>query len=314
MEAYENEWRKLLKAPEAYRFERGAELVKRCSYPECDAELYVQNNGPGTVQRVLKVFPKELTTPAPAVAVPFYFPEAMLGFELESREKLPRFAGITMLCDLARRGFVAATADAYHLTFRKSGRDRMEWARWQEAGEALHEAYPEWCGMGKLCFDTGLLIDLLAEDERVDTSRIGIAGHSLGGKMAFYAGCLDARIKVIMASDFGIGWDQTNWHDVWYWGSRVEELKARGMDHSQLLSMAGGKPFLLLAGKFDDFDSWRVMERASGYEEHPERRVILNHASGHRPPAWALAAGYGFLEHFLGAGRTAAAPGGGERS
>ena len=44
--------------------------------------------------------------------------------------------------------------------------------------------------------------------------------------MAFYTGCLDERFKVILASDFGIGWDQTNWKDLWYWGSRVDELKA----------------------------------------------------------------------------------------
>ena len=59
--------------------------------------------------------------------------------------------------------------------------------------------------------------------------------------MAFYAGCLDHRIKVIVASDFGIGWDQTNWNEAWYWGDRLKDVRARGMDHSDLLSLAGGK-------------------------------------------------------------------------
>ena len=292
-------WEHCLAVPGNYRFTPSLRLVERYEFPDCDAELYRQTNGPGTAQRLLKVFPKELKDRAPAVAVPFDFPEAMLGFELDSREELPRFAGISMLRDLARRGFVAATADAYHLTFLTTDRDRLEWARWQEAGDALLAAYPEWCGMGKLLADTRLLIDALAGDGRVDAGRIGIAGHSLGGKMAFYAGCLDERVKAILASDFGIGWDQTNWQDVWYWGDRVGMLRERGMDHSQLLSMAGGKPFLLLAGKFDNEESWTMMKRASGYEEHPERLVILNHASGHRPPRYALEAGYGFLEHFL---------------
>ena len=129
-------WLRLLAVPKGYRFDRGSELLKRYSFPDCDAELYRQANGPGTFQRVLKVFPKDLKGPAPAAAVPFYYPEAMLGQELETGEELPRFAGIAMLRRLAARGFVAATADAYHLTFLSTSRGRDEWARWQEAGEA----------------------------------------------------------------------------------------------------------------------------------------------------------------------------------
>ena len=62
--------------------------------------------------------PKGKSGKLPAVAVPFYYPEAMLGFDPATGEKLPSFTGVTMLADLARRGFVAATADAYHLTYR----------------------------------------------------------------------------------------------------------------------------------------------------------------------------------------------------
>jgi hypothetical protein len=133
----------------------------------------------------------------------------------------------------------------------------------------------------------------------VDPERIGITGHSLGGKMAFYAGCLDSRIKVIVASDFGIGWNQTNWKDIWYWGDRLNEVKSRGMDHAGLLSLSGGKPFCLIAGQADNEESGVIMRRAKGYERHPERLKLINHATGHRPPRSATEEGYRFLDRYL---------------
>jgi len=299
MNDFSAEWLKRLRVPADWNYEKSLTLKKKYEFEDLRAELYLQANGPGTFQRLLKVLPKKLSGPAPAAAVPFYYPEAMVGFDLETLETLPKYAGITMMADLARRGYITASADAYHLTYVKSDLPRECFDRWKIAGEALLRDHPGWCGIGKLAADTSLVVDSLAEDSRVDGNRIGIAGHSLGGKMAFYCGCLDPRVKAVLASDFGIGWDQTNWKDVWYWGDRVDELKKAGMDHSQLLSMSGGKPFFLLAGLYDNEESRRIMLRATGYESHPEYRELLNHASGHRPPAEALERGYEFLDRHL---------------
>ena len=117
--------------------------------------------------------------------------------------------------------------------------------------------------------------------------------------MAFYAGCLDQRVKVIMASDFGFGWDQTNWSDIWYWDGKLEALKARGIDHSSLLGCAAPKPFCLLAGECDNDDSLKMMLRAPGYENCTDRLVIYNHATGHRPPWDVLCKGYDFIDKWL---------------
>lgn len=275
------------------------QLLARFRHPEFDAELYSQKNGPDTAQRVMMVFPPNLTGRRPAVVVPFYFPEAMLGFEPTTGEQLPRYAGIEMLLHLARRGYIAISADAYHLTYIRSERDRSDFARWADAAEALRRDHPAWSGVGKLVADTRLLVDALCADPRVDAARIGIAGHSLGGKMAFYTGCLDERVRVILASDFGIGWEQTNWRDAWYWGEQVDALIAAGMDHAGLLGAAAPKPFCLLAGQFDNMDSWEMMRRAPGYTEGDGRLKIVNHATGHRPPPEALEEGYAFLDKWL---------------
>lgn len=276
-----------------------AAFEKSYAYPDYTVELYVQPNGAGTTQRVMKVFPAGMKGPFPAVAVPFYFPEAMLGFEPDTGEALPRYAGVEMMVQLAKRGYACASADAYYMTYIQSDKGQgVNFASWKSAGEALRRDHPGWSGMGKLVADTKLLIDTLAEDPRVDADRIGIAGHSLGGKMAFYTGCLDGRVKAILASDMGLGWDQTNWRDIWYWGDQVETLIAAGMDHAGLLG-CGGKPFCLIAGEFDNMDSWDLMCRAPGYEAGDERLKIINHATGHRPPMWALEEGYDFLDRWM---------------
>ena len=104
-------------------------LWKKYEYPAFTVELYGQKNGPDTVQRVMKVFPTGVKTPCPAVAVPFYFPEAMLGFEPDTGEALPYYAGVELMVQLAERGYASASADAYHLTYRKSDKEGGDFSR-----------------------------------------------------------------------------------------------------------------------------------------------------------------------------------------
>ena len=298
------DWLNRIGTPETAVFPKTRELLKRYDFPEFEAELYLQANGTRkdgriTYQKLLMAFPKNRQEKTPAVAVPFYYPEATLGFDPETGASLPRFADNPTLLDLVRRGYVAATAEAYYLTFVEGDRSWEDFSRWQAAATELLEENPNWTGIGKLIADTGLVIDALAEDPRVDAERIGIAGHSLGGKMAFYTGCLDDRVKAILASDFGIGWDQTNWQDLWYWGKKVETLKNDGFCHSSLLNSVAPKPFCLLAGNYDNEESRRIVLEAEGYREYPDRCLVINHATGHRPPRYIAAAGYGFLDYWL---------------
>ena len=298
MEDLKHKWLGALGAPSYNKKYGEAVKVSAFSTDEFDAEWYSQPNGMGRRQRVLMLFPKNLSAPAPAVAIPFYFPEALLAFDHATGEELTYYKGIEMMLHLVRRGYIVASAEAYHLTYIDSDKDRMDFSRWQDAADALLADHPNYTGIGKLVDDTRLLIDLIAADKRVDNSRIGIAGHSLGGKMAFYTGSLDERIKAIVASDFGIGWHQTNWHNDWYWGTRVEDLKVRGFDHSELLSIAK-KPFFFIAGQYDTDESLEIALRADGYDKECENLEFINHATGHRPPMWVLDKGYDFLDKWL---------------
>ena len=274
-------------------------LIARYDEAEFTAELYRQENGEGRYQRLLMAFPKQGKGPFPAVAVPFYKAEHMLGYDPGTGEVYPRYQKAPIMLDLLRRGYAVASADAYHISYYDSDRAPMDFTRWQEASVLLRKANPHWSGIGKLVSDTRLVIDALAEDERVDADRIGIAGFSLGGKMAFYTGCLDDRIRAIMAADFGFLWHQTNWQDNWYWASHVEVLKEKGMDHGQLLSACAPKPICILGGEFDTEESGEKLMLVPGYEPDDGRRMYLRYGTEHRPTKEGLEAGYDFLDKWL---------------
>lgn len=302
-------WRACLDVPKDYAFTR--ETVRTATW-DCGAfvvEAYRQANGPGTTQRVFLAVPKSAKVPLPAVVVPFYFPEAMLGFDPATggtasqycpRTNLTSYAGVTFVADLARRGYVAISADAYHLTYPRAQNPAEGFALWPRAGAALHGRYPDWTGIGKLVADTRLLVDFLVADARVDPARIGMMGHSLGGKMAFYAGLLDPRVKAVVASDFGLDWDRTNWDAVWYWGPLLPKVRAAGLQQTDLLRQANGKPFFLIAGKSDDCPQTRqVFADGSICPDRRRRRFVVNARSTHRPDARCVEAAYDFLDEFL---------------
>lgn len=298
MDALKQKWLDAIGTPSAPRDYGKAVRISSFSHPEFEAEWYSQTTLGGRPQRVLMLFPRFLVGQAPAVAVPFYYPEAMLGYDPATGEVLERFCGIEMMLQLVRRGYIVASADAYHLTYIESEKARGDFSRWQDAADALRGDHPHFSGIGKLVDDTSLLIDLMVSDARVDSERIGIAGHSLGGKMAFYTGCLDSRVRAILASDFGICWHQTNWESDWYWGKDAARLSAEGFDHAELLGIAE-KPFCLIAGQYDNEESYAAMCRARGYSQGDERLHFIHHATGHRPPLWALSEGYDFLDRYL---------------
>ena len=299
MKSLRKQWQDALGAPGALCENAPATLICTYDRPKYTLELYRQPLENGTAQRVMLAIPKNVCFPAPAVLTPFYFPEAMLGYDPATEETLPCFAGIEMMVHLAERGYIAACADAYHLTCHHSEKSRDDFTRWRDAAAELYRQHPRWSGMGKLVSDTVKMLDLVSADPRVDTERIGIAGHSLGGKMAFYTGCLDERIKAMVVSDFGFGWEQSNWDDPWYWNGRVDTLQKLGLHHTNLLSLAAPKPFCLLAGEYDDASSGEMMGRAAGYEECPQGLKLVHHGKGHRPPADALEEGYAFLDAYL---------------
>ncbi len=299
MEDLRRKWSYWMDPPKGYRFEPEVKFVRKFELDDCDAELYLQRNGPKPwhMQRVLKMFPKNMSrTPVPVVVCPDYYIESIADFELYDVTKHLKWSHQAMMRHLARKGVASITCDAYHMNYVQNDLERNDMHRWTVASNALYRDWPTWNCMGKKVFDTRLTIDMLEADGRFDMKRVGIAGHSLGGQTSLYAGCLDSRVKAIMCSDFGFRFDQTCWDVLHYWGGRLETArKADGLENYQLLTLSGAKPFCLIAGMYDDDTSAIDMMKAKGYKSRPGDLMFINHASGHGPTPWALEAGYDFL-------------------
>ena len=305
IESLRRRWGFWMNPPEGYVFKREYHLVKRYSYTHYDAELYLQRNGPDEWQwqRVVKVFPKKIDRPLPAVAIPYYYVEGMLGHELDDESAvLEKYVEVAQAAQLARRGYMAITCDLSHQNYVKYvvPKPRDHWHRFHDMAYKLADDWPMWNSHSHRVFVARLMLDLLGDDPRVDKSRIGMTGHSLGGQTCFHAGCMDPRVKAIMASDFAFNFDQSCWDILHYLAGKLSAIRADGLENYTMLTLSGGKPFCLLGGYYDDARSYSDMIKAKGYKSHPEDLLFIHHAAGHRAPQWALEAGYAFLDRQLG--------------
>src|SRR5690606_26256518 len=126
---------------------------------------------------------------------------------------------------LAERGYVTLSQrwfmEGYSKTPRGSEASLQD--RYKDCVARFVRASPSWKALGRVIWDASRCIDYLTTLENVDPDRIGCMGHSLGGKMALYAGAFDPRIQVVVVSEPGIGLPFSNWEQLWYLGPEVKE-------------------------------------------------------------------------------------------
>jgi len=271
--------------------------------PEFKGTVLRQRTGPESWQRILLMQPLKLKGRTAGVVVPFYDPDRMCGYDLKTKAKLgsERNAAFFGL-HLVQQGYVVAAVEAYPfnlLTPAEQAASKGGMDVWRDAAVKLTKHHPQWTGMGKLTHDTRLAAEVLRGSTSVDPTRIAVMGHSLGGKMAFYAGCLDPRFKAVVASDFGIAWDSTNWGDAWYFGSKLRMMRAEGLSHEQLLACAAPTSFFLIAGQYDSqaasgpiLDEARKVHALFGQQDSIE---MFDHHTGHQPSWDSLKSAYLWL-------------------
>lgn len=301
-EQWKKDWEGFFGKPaDSYVYEKKCTLYKKFSGPGFDGELYRQSNAPGKFQQTMLLLPHKGKAPYPTVIMPFYVPTRIIGFDPETGAEFSMEGRSPDTWNrgakLAQAGFAVLSCTSYYRTYIQNDMPE-DFTRWAAAATELLKDNPRWSGSGKLLYDNQLLVDRVFEDERLDSDRIGVMGHSLGGKIAFYMACLEPRLKAAVASDWGFGWHQTNWEDIWYWGEKVKAMEEKNMEHAQLLALSK-TPLMVIAGHYDNEGTNAFFDRAALIRGDRENMLLDDHKSGHRIPPESMEKAIRFLRKHL---------------
>lgn len=235
--------------------------------------------------------------PLPAVLVVYY--DAETGAGLNAKSELRDFG-----YQLARRGFVVLS---------------IGWPR-----DYTDRQSPSMQPLSSLAYIAANCYNALAALPEVDPDRVGIVGHSFGGKWAMFASCLYDKFACAVYSDPGIVFDEkrpnVNYWEPWYLGWEAGRTRKPGVpsaenprtgpykmlvetghDLHELHALMAPRPFLVSGGAEDRPERWRALNHAVavnrllGYEH----RVALTSRDGHSPTEQSNEQMYAFFEYFL---------------
>jgi hypothetical protein len=166
---------------------------------------------------------------------------------------------------------------------------------------------------------------LLAENPEVDSDRIGIIGHSYGGKWAMFASCLFNKFACAVWSDPGIVFDDSRpnvnywepwylgyypppWNNTWRKSGNVSDAKglypkliAGSYDLHELHALMAPRPFLVSGGSEDTPERWTALNHAIAVNKllGYTNRVAMTNRPDHSPTEESDNQAYMFLEYFL---------------
>lgn len=241
----------------------------------------------------------------PAVITVFYEPETAIGL---GDKPFRDFA-----YQLVKRGFVTLSLGTTETTNNKTYSiyyPSIDSATVQPLSMLAYAAANAW--------------HVLSKVPEVDATRIGIAGHSYGGKWALFASALFDKFACAVWSDPGIVFQQDrpsiNYWEPWYlgyhprpWRKRglptadnpmkglYPELLKKGHDLHELHALMAPRPFLVSGGSEDPIQQWIplnhtiAVNRLLGYEN----RVAMTNRPEHSPNEDSNEVIYLFFEHFL---------------
>ena len=258
--------------------------------------------------------PGELTTgyllipdgdgPKPGVITVYYEPETAIGLNAPQRD----FA-----LQLARRGFVALSIGTTEATQNKS---------YSLYYPSIDDAKVEPLSM--LGYAAANAWYALASRPEVDSARIGIVGHSFGGKWAMFGSCLFDKFACAAWSDPGIVFDDQrgniNYWEPWYLGYHPKPWRARGLvtqdnpakgayprlraeghDLHELHALMAPRPFLVSGGAEDPPERWIPLNHSIAVNAllGQSNRVAMTNRPEHAPNEESNAQMVAFFEHFL---------------
>jgi pimeloyl-ACP methyl ester carboxylesterase len=238
--------------------------------------------------------------PHPAALVVYYEPETSVG--LNPKENFRDYA-----LQLTRRGFVT-------LSIGTPGGNAWK----PETGTAGCQPLSYHAYVAANCWHA------LANLPQVNRERIGVVGHSYGGKWALFAGALWDKFAAVAVSDPGIVFDETrsnvNYWEPWYLGrdegrarppgiptannprtGAYQKMIERGRDLHELHALIAPRPFLVSGGAEDPPSRWLALNHVLAVNQQLgfTNRVAMTSRKEHSPNLESNAQLYSFLEYFL---------------
>ena len=240
----------------------------------------------------------------PAAVTVFYEPETAIGLGTRPHRD---FA-----LQLARRGFVALSIGSTEATLNRTYATYypfIDKATVQPLSMLGCAAANAW--------------HVLAQRPEVDDQRIGIVGHSYGGKWAMFASCLFEKFACAAWSDPGIVFDtrpSVNYWEPWYLGWHPRPWRKRGVptadnparglypelirggrDLHELHALMAPRPFLVSGGSEDPPSRWEALNHSIVVNDlvGAKNRVAMTNRPLHSPNPESNEQIYLFFEHFL---------------
>ena len=165
----------------------------------------------------------------------------------------------------------------------------------------------------------------MANHSQLDASRIGVVGHSYGGKWAMFAASLWDRFAAVAVSDPGIVFDESrpnvNYWEPWYLGLDHKNPKSKSgipstnnprtgayrmlieqdMDLHEIHALIAPRPFLVSGGIEDPVERWNALHHLSEINQllGHQQRVFFTLRQGHGPTNNSNAQLVAFFKHFL---------------
>jgi dienelactone hydrolase len=239
--------------------------------------------------------------PKPGVVVVYYEPETGIGLNAELRD----FA-----YQLTRRGFVSLSIGLGGSFYYPSKEDA--------------QLQP----LSALAYVAANGYHVLASRDDVDPERIGVTGHSYGGKWAMFASCLYEKFAASVWSDGGIVFDESrpnvNYWEPWYIGYEqgvpresgvpsdekprtgpYRDLVAEGRDLHELMALHAPRPLLVSGGSEDPPERWKALNHVINVNRllGIENRVAMTNRPKHTPTEESNEILYLFFEYFLKHGK-----------
>lgn len=213
---------------------------------------------------------------------------------------------------LARRGYVTLAPD--HV----AAGERVSPGSQPYETKAFYDKHPTWSAVGKGIWDAARAVDFLVAQREVDSDRVGVIGHSLGGHSSIFAAAFDERIVACVSNcgltTFADNPKRTEWcRDRWYvYLPALRPLFLAGLaapfDMHEMVALVAPRAFLNISSLTDSscpLSARALQELAVRVREAYEllgaadRFAVYFHDAGHAFPAESRALAYAWLDRHL---------------